>query len=134
MTPVVNMTLFNQALDAQKKNDLREAESLYRKIISVDPRNFDALHMLGIVCADNGKASEAENYFLAAIAIDRTYPPIFHNYGLFLVKNWRYLEFINQFNQALKLFPNFAPVYRDLGNVFKTLNITAKRLLLTTRR
>ena len=115
------MTLFNQALDAQKKNDLREAESLYRKIISVDPRNFDALHMLGIVCADNGKASEAENYFLAAIAIDRTYPPIFHNYGLFLVKNWRYLEFINQFNQALKLFPNFAPVYRDLGNVFKTL-------------
>ena len=109
------MTLFEQALDAQKTNNFKEAERLYRQIIAIDPRNFDALHMLGIACAENGKMAEAESYFLTALAIDPNYPPIFHNYGLFLSKNKRYKEAIEQFDQALKLFPKFAPVYCDRG-------------------
>src|ERR1700733_977191 len=109
------MQAFDLALDAQKNRRFKDAEDLYRKVISDDPSNFDALHMLGIVCYENGKISEAEQFFLAALSMDSKYPPLFHNYGLFLAKLKRYQESIVQFDKALKLFDKFAPVYCDRG-------------------
>ena len=59
------MQTLDQALEAQKNGQFKEAEDLYRKIISTEPTNFDALHMLGIVCCQNGKISEADKFFRA---------------------------------------------------------------------
>jgi len=105
----------DRALDAQRNGRFKEAEEIYRSLVSGDPRNFDALHMLGIVCVENGKPAEAEQFFLKALSIDARYPPLFHNYGVFLGKQKRYQEAVTQFDQALKLFDRFAPVYSDRG-------------------
>src|SRR5580693_4158890 len=75
------MPLFNQAQEALQNGRFKEAETLFRTIISNDARNFDALHMLGIACSENGRLSEAEQFFLAALSIDSHFPPLFHNYG-----------------------------------------------------
>jgi protein O-GlcNAc transferase len=109
------MLLINQALGALNNRRFKEAEALFRNIISKDARNFDALHMLGIVCSENGKLSEAENFFLKALSIDSRYPPLFHNYGLFLAKQKRYQESVDQFNKALRLSNSYAPVHCDRG-------------------
>jgi protein O-GlcNAc transferase len=109
------MALLDLALDAQKKGAYVQAEGLYRKLLEADPENFDALHMLGIVCHEMGKPSDAERYFLKALSVDSTHPPLFHHYGLFLAKTKRYQESVAQFDQALKLFGRFAPVYCDRG-------------------
>jgi predicted O-linked N-acetylglucosamine transferase (SPINDLY family) len=109
------MPLFNQAQEALQNGRFKEAETLFRTIISNDARNFDALHMLGIACSENGRLSEAEQFFLAALSIDSHFPPLFHNYGLFLVKQKRYQESIDQFDKALTLFKNYGPVYCDRG-------------------
>jgi protein O-GlcNAc transferase len=109
------MLLFDQALGALNNRRFQEAENLFRNILSKDARNFDALHMLGIVCSETGKVSDAENFFLTAISIDARFPPLFHNYGLFLAKLRRYQESIDQFNKALALSKNYAPVYCDRG-------------------
>jgi protein O-GlcNAc transferase len=109
------MALFDQALDALNNRRFEEAETLFRNIISNDARHFDALHMLGIVCTENGKPSEAEDFFLMALSIDSRFPPLFHNYGLFLAKLKRHQESIDQFNKALTLNDKYAPVYSDRG-------------------
>jgi len=109
------MRLFDQALEALNNRRFKEAETLFRNIISNDARNFDALHMLGIVCTENGKPSEAEDFFLMALSIDPRFPPLFHNYGLFLAKLKRHQESIDQFNKALTLNDKYAPVYSDRG-------------------
>ena len=57
------MRLIDEALNALNNRRFKEAETLFRNIISNDARNFDALHMLGIVCTENGKPSEAEHFF-----------------------------------------------------------------------
>ena len=57
------MALFNQAVQAHQRGRISEAETLYRQIISQDPKNFDALHMLGIVCSNTGKIQEADKLF-----------------------------------------------------------------------
>ena len=74
--------LFNQAVQAHQNGKLSEAESLYRQIIAQDPKNFDALHMLGIVCSSTGKIQEADGFFRVALSIDPGFPPSHVNYGL----------------------------------------------------
>lgn len=67
-------TLFDQAVQAHQRGRFSEAESLYRQIISRDPKNFDALHMLGIICANTGKIPVADKLFRAALSIDPALP------------------------------------------------------------
>ena len=57
------MTLLQQALLSHQNRRFAEAEQLYRQVLFSDPRNFDALHLLGIVCAELGKYDEAEKNF-----------------------------------------------------------------------
>ena len=45
------MAAIDEALAAHRNGDIVRAEALYRQILKSDSRNFDALHMLGIVCA-----------------------------------------------------------------------------------
>ncbi|MGB7856497.1 MAG: tetratricopeptide repeat protein [Pseudolabrys sp.] len=49
-------------MQAHQSGKLSEAEGHYRKIITQDPKNFDALHTLGIVCSSTGKIQEADGY------------------------------------------------------------------------
>ena len=53
------MAAIDEALTVHRGGDVARAESLYREILKADDRNFDALHMLGIICAQRGNFSEA---------------------------------------------------------------------------
>lgn len=74
-----------RALDLQRADRLTEAESLYRQALSIDPRNFDALHMLGVTLFQAGRAVEACRVLIQAwplLTIE--YPSFFKNVGLAL--------------------------------------------------
>ena len=55
--------LFNRAVEAHRSGRISEAETLYREIIASDPRNFDALHLLGIVCSNAARFKTLTNSF-----------------------------------------------------------------------
>lgn len=114
--------LFNQALQAHQNGRTSEAEALYRKIIFDDPKNFDALHMLGIVCSGNGKTQDADKFFRTALSIDAGFPPCHVNYGFCLLKQKRFEEAIERFDNALALFPSFAEAWFGRGNALRELN------------
>ena len=84
--------LFNRAVEAHRSGRISEAESLYREIIASDPRSFDALHLLGIVCSETGKVQDADKFFRKAITIDPNFPPCYVNYGFYLLKQSRFSE------------------------------------------
>jgi protein O-GlcNAc transferase len=107
---------FDQALQAHRNGQFAEAETLYKKIVSTNPKNFDALHLLGVVCSETGNYEDAEKSFRAALSIDPKFPPCYHNFGLYFVKRKQYQAAIEQFDKALALFPEFAPVYSDRGS------------------
>jgi protein O-GlcNAc transferase len=115
------MLLLNQALDALNNRRFKEAETLFRNVLSKDANNFDALHILGIVCSENGKVLEAENFFLTALSIDSGFPPLFYNYGLFLAKQKRYQESIEHYDKAIGLHPNYADAHSGRGNALLEL-------------
>ena len=113
--------LFNRAVEAHRSGRISEAESLYREIIASDPRNFDALHLLGIVCSETGKVQDADKFFRNAIAIDPNFPPCYVNYGFYLLKQSRFSEALECFDKALALFSNFAQAWLGRGNVTREL-------------
>lgn len=110
------MTLIKKAIATHQSGDIAEAERLYRKILADDKRNFDALHLLGIICAQKEKFDEAERLLRAAIAVDPRFPPCYHNYGNVLAKLKRYQDAIDSYDRAIALAPNHAPAYSDRGN------------------
>lgn len=113
--------LFNQAVQAHQSGKLSEAESLYRQIIAQDPKNFDALHMLGIVCSSTGKIQEAGGFFRAALSIDPGFPPCHVNYGFCLLKQKQFNQAIESFDKGLTLFPRFAEAWLGRGNALREL-------------
>jgi len=114
-------TLFNQAMQAHQRGRISEAESLYRQIVAQDPKNFDALHMLGIVCSGAGKIQEADGFFRAALSIDPGFPPCHVNYGFCLLKQKQFNEAVESFDKALTLFPRFAEAWHGRGNALREL-------------
>jgi predicted O-linked N-acetylglucosamine transferase (SPINDLY family) len=115
------MRLLDQAIAAHQKGNIAEAESLYRRILADDSRDFDALHMLGVLCAQRRQMQEAELHLRAALSVDGRFPPAIHNYGKVLAELGRYEEAVVHFEKALAAAPNFAPVYSDLGNALHEL-------------
>lgn len=115
------MGLIEQAIAAHRAGKLDEAEALYRQIIARNARDFDALHMLGILCAQRQQYDEAERLLRTALSIDKSMPQCLHNYGNVLSKLKQYEDAIRFYDQALALAPNFAPIYSDRGNAKKEL-------------
>ena len=49
----------NQAVQFQNAGDLPSAEKIYRRILQTDPRNENALHLLGVISLQEGDLEEA---------------------------------------------------------------------------
>lgn len=77
--------LMSEALTAQFAEKWSVAEELYRRALSVCPRSFNALHMLGVVRLQLGYPEDAARMLLAALRhLTTDYPPVFKNLGLCL--------------------------------------------------
>ena len=74
-----------EALAAQLRASLPDAERLYRAALAIDPHAPDALHMLGAICYQTGRL--LEGYDLIRKALDETswqIPMYRHNFALVL--------------------------------------------------
>ena len=97
--------LFDQALQAMQNRKFTEAEVICRKILAQAPKNFDALHMLAVICSEKGEYDESERLFREALSVDPNFPPGFYNYGSLLAKQKKYLAAITQFDKARRILP-----------------------------
>jgi protein O-GlcNAc transferase len=75
------MRPIERAIAAHQRGNVAEAESLYRRILAADNRDFDALHMLGIICAQRGQFEQAEQLLRTALSIDASIAQCLQNYG-----------------------------------------------------
>src|SRR5262249_53719666 len=101
--------------------EFQKAGEVLIELIAYQPKNFDAIHMLGVVSSELGRIEQADKYFSLAYSIDQKYPPLYQNWGLFLSKQKRFEEAIDKFSIAIQLAPNFPPVYSDRGSALTKL-------------
>ena len=123
-TPYVGMTqsieqLFQQGNQAQNEGRYREAESIWRQIISIDSNNAIAYFYIGLALRKQGKLEEAIAAYKKAIELDPNDATAYYNMGNALRKQGKLEEAIAAYKKALELDPNYAFAYYNMGNALK---------------
>jgi len=73
--------ILQDALSLHQQGRLREAEKLYARVLKAAPDNFDALHLLGLIHAQNGQMGEAHRLMSAALKINPNVPDVLINFA-----------------------------------------------------
>jgi len=110
---------FAAGLQNHRQHRMAEAEDLYRQVLAVDPNHVDALHMLGVLAYQAGKAEAAVDLIGRAIALQGANASFHNNIG----EAFRYLgrldEAVAHLTKATELDPDGAEGYMNLGNALR---------------
>jgi protein O-GlcNAc transferase len=108
-----------RALQFHRAGDLHRAGALYQQLLQADPEQPDALHLLGVVALQLGRADVAVGYIGQALRHRPDHAQAHSNLGNALEGLGRLEEAAACHREALRLRPNFAEVHSNLGNVLK---------------
>ncbi|MBF0461994.1 MAG: tetratricopeptide repeat protein [Magnetococcales bacterium] len=109
-------TLIQKGLQHHQAGRFREAEALYRQALQIQPKQADALHLLGYVLHHLGQQEAAIEWINKAVAVDPSQPLFLNNLGNVLQQTGRQEEAIACYQQALTLKPDFYMALCSLGN------------------
>jgi tetratricopeptide (TPR) repeat protein len=122
--PSGNATLVDmlrRATAHHQRGQLHEAEALYRQVLQVQPGNFDALHLCGVLMHQRGDAAEALKLIARALKTNARSAAAHSNYGTVLAAVERHDEALASYERAIKLKPDFAGAYNNRGNTLRAL-------------
>ena len=103
------------ALKAYGKGDFSTAERLYTKMLRQAPGDFNALHMLGVIRAQQKKFAEADRLIAKALQYGKSAEAL-SNHGNVLLELGRHEEAVKQLHHALLIRPDSAVAQFNLGN------------------
>ncbi|MBF0452304.1 MAG: tetratricopeptide repeat protein [Candidatus Magnetomorum sp.] len=111
---------FQKGLAAHQKGDWVLAESYYKKIIQIDPKHSDALHLMGVISSGQGHNKKAVEYIKKAIQIspNRIY---FNSLGVIYLRQGHIKDALLNLNKALEYDNAYAEAYNNLGQAQLTI-------------
>jgi tetratricopeptide (TPR) repeat protein len=111
--------LIEEAKRHHQAGRLHEAELLFEKVITLDPRHAETLHWLGAIAYQDGRYDAAIERIGKAIAIDPTNALYHSNLGTALRELGQYEQAVASYRNALRIKPNFAEAHYNLGIALK---------------
>ncbi len=85
------------------------------EIIQADPRHFDALHLLGVICTNRGQHADGISYLLRAEALQSNNGRLWANLGAAFGAVHRFDKAVHAYQQALALNHRDAGVLNNMG-------------------
>jgi tetratricopeptide (TPR) repeat protein len=110
-----------QGILMHQRGEFVEAERLYRGILSNDPNDFDAQHLLGVVLHQQGRDREALEMLSAALKIRPDEVVALSNCAATLCALERFDEALALLDRAIALRPEFAQTFYNRGTVLQAL-------------
>ena len=110
-----------RALALHQQGQAEEAEKLYAKVLKADRRNFDALHLLGLLKHQQGQSDEGLRLIGTALKLKPNYADALLNHGSILSALQRHEEALAQFERAVALSPMSARALNNQGNALAVL-------------
>ena len=97
--------LLRQAVARHQAGDIFQAMVAYQRLLAADPRNPDALHMLGVALAQRGAFGEAVPLMRAAAQLCPASAMVHLNLGNALISLERYAEALQCYERVTALEP-----------------------------
>lgn len=95
----------------------REAESLYQRVLAVDPDSADALNGLGAIACQSGRSAEGQAHLAAAIALDPMNARYHTNLGVAHLSAGNLPAAYSSLRTALSIDPALPEANMNLGTV-----------------
>ena len=111
--------LLEKATAAHRKGAIEAAASLYREVLTLDPRNDVACGNLAVIAATRGDLALAEELFRQAVKLRPADAKSHHNLGSLLQQRGRPAEAVAAHQRAVALKSNYHDAYFGLGNALK---------------
>jgi tetratricopeptide (TPR) repeat protein len=102
------------AIQHHTAGQLQEAEQIYRQVLAVAPNHPDALHLLGVIALQAGRADVAIDFINRAIAV-RPAAGFYSNLSEAYRKSGRFGEAESSARRSIALDPRNAPAHANLG-------------------
>jgi tetratricopeptide (TPR) repeat protein len=115
--------MLRQAVALQQSGARVEAEELYREILELKPRHFDALQLLGALMLQTGRLQDGIDLLKKALAVNTKQPAIHSNLAYALNALQRFDEALASASRALALQPKFPDALNNRGNAQAGLNM-----------
>ncbi|MEZ0316556.1 MAG: tetratricopeptide repeat protein, partial [Methylophilaceae bacterium] len=91
-----------------------DTESICQEVLQADPKQAEALHLLGTIALQYGKAKEAVEFLTLAIKYNNKNPETLSNLGLAYHEQGLIAEAIKQYQRAIALVPQYINSHYNL--------------------
>jgi tetratricopeptide (TPR) repeat protein len=106
--------LLTVALAHHRAGNLPLARDTYQVVLTIDPRQADALHLLGVTFLKE-RPGEAESLIRRAISSDRRSSLYYSNLGVALRNQQRFEEALAMYDKALRRKPDYLDAHVNRG-------------------
>ena len=113
--------LINRAWRSLQRGEFDKAVSACRAVLSAQPEQFDATHVLGVVRLQQGRIAEADGLLGAALRMRPNDVGALLNYGNLLAMTGRPQESLAIYDKAIALKADLAEAHINRGNVLLEL-------------
>jgi predicted TPR repeat methyltransferase len=120
--------LLRQAVALHQQGRLEQARELYRRVLALEPRQFDALHLSGVIERQRGNPARAADLIRAALEIDAGQARAHCNLGAALQDLGRTEAALQSLDTALRLDPRYALAWNNRGNTLRRLGRPSEAL------
>lgn len=110
-----------QAYAHHQAGRLEEARAGYESVLAREPRNFDALHLLGVLALQSARPADAAEHISRALRVDPASAAAHNNLG----EAWRRIgrpeEAEACFREAVSIAPRYADAHFNLATLLRRL-------------
>ncbi len=114
--------LLEQGYALHQQGQIIQAKEIYEKILQVDPKHFDALHLLAIICNTTMHYDEAIELMNDAILINPNHPPALLTQGNLFKSVSQFNLALVSYEKAILLKPDFSEAHYNKGTILQALN------------
>jgi len=108
-----------EAVHHQRLGRLREAETIYRRLLQAQPRAAELHYNLAGLLNAAGRLDEAAESYRTAIGIKPLHSDALNNLALVLLEQGRLDEAMAACRQAIAAAPNHSAAHNNLGNTLR---------------
>jgi predicted TPR repeat methyltransferase len=114
-------TILREAVALHQEGRLEEAQAMYGMVLALDPRQFDALHLSGVIERQSGNPERAAALIGQALQVDASQARAHCNLGAALQDLGQPEAALESYETAVRLDPRYGLAWNNRGNTLRRL-------------